>query len=125
LIIVHLQKIEVDCCPACRGFWLDAGELEQLLTRTGAHADEAFLTALDMGDRAATPTTLLCPRCDQPMTEMRYADLMLDRCAQGHGLWFDRDELPRLLGRLPPDAGAARTIACLNELFVKPASGGN
>ncbi|HEY8748362.1 MAG TPA: zf-TFIIB domain-containing protein [Tepidisphaeraceae bacterium] len=27
--------IEIDLCPACRGVWLDKGELEQVLERSG------------------------------------------------------------------------------------------
>lgn len=33
LAITDRQGIEVDYCPACRGIWLDRGELDKLLDR--------------------------------------------------------------------------------------------
>jgi Zn-finger nucleic acid-binding protein len=33
LVITDRQGIEVDYCPACRGIWLDRGELDKLLER--------------------------------------------------------------------------------------------
>lgn len=31
LIIIERNGIEIDYCPACRGVWLDRGELEKLM----------------------------------------------------------------------------------------------
>jgi Zn-finger nucleic acid-binding protein len=36
LAITDRQGIEVDYCPACRGIWLDRGELDKLLDRADA-----------------------------------------------------------------------------------------
>jgi Zn-finger nucleic acid-binding protein len=33
LVITDRQGIEVDYCPACRGIWLDRGELDKILDR--------------------------------------------------------------------------------------------
>jgi Zn-finger nucleic acid-binding protein len=30
------QGIEIDYCPKCRGVWLDRGELDKLVERSGA-----------------------------------------------------------------------------------------
>ena len=30
------QGVEIDYCPSCRGVWLDRGELDKLIERTGA-----------------------------------------------------------------------------------------
>lgn len=30
------QGIEIDYCPDCRGVWLDSGELEKILERSGS-----------------------------------------------------------------------------------------
>ncbi len=30
----------IDVCPACRGVWLDGGELEKILKATRAHEEE-------------------------------------------------------------------------------------
>ncbi len=33
LVMADRQGIEIDYCPACRGIWLDRGELDRLLER--------------------------------------------------------------------------------------------
>lgn len=36
LVMTDRQGVEIDYCPACRGIWLDRGELDKLLERAGA-----------------------------------------------------------------------------------------
>jgi Zn-finger nucleic acid-binding protein len=35
------QGIEIDYCPQCRGIWLDRGELDKIIERSGAEAPQA------------------------------------------------------------------------------------
>lgn len=35
LLMTERQGIEIDYCPHCRGIWLDRGELDKLLERSG------------------------------------------------------------------------------------------
>ena len=34
------QGVEIDYCPSCRGVWLDRGELDKIIERSGAVYDE-------------------------------------------------------------------------------------
>lgn len=36
LVMTDRQGVEIDYCPACRGIWLDRGELDKLLERAAA-----------------------------------------------------------------------------------------
>lgn len=36
LVMTDRQGVEIDYCPACRGIWLDRGELDKLLDRAAA-----------------------------------------------------------------------------------------
>jgi Zn-finger nucleic acid-binding protein len=36
LIMSDRQGVEIDYCPACRGIWLDRGELDKLLDRAAS-----------------------------------------------------------------------------------------
>lgn len=36
LKIAERQGIEIDYCPQCRGVWLDRGELDKIIERSGA-----------------------------------------------------------------------------------------
>ena len=46
LLISERQGIEIDYCPACRGVWLDRGELDKIIERStsesrhGHHDDD-------------------------------------------------------------------------------------
>ncbi len=37
LVMSDRQGVEIDYCPACRGIWLDRGELDKLLERAAAN----------------------------------------------------------------------------------------
>ena len=44
--------VEIDCCPACRGVWLDRGELDKLIelsTTADSHASD-FAVRRRLGD---------------------------------------------------------------------------
>jgi len=40
-----------------------------------------------------------CPRCAEDLREVRFEDIVIDRCAKCCGVWFDFAELERILGR--------------------------
>lgn len=50
LIMTERSGIEIDYCPKCRGVWLDRGELDKIIERTGVN----------------TPSTALQPAYQQP-----------------------------------------------------------
>lgn len=37
LVIADRSGVEIDYCPQCRGVWLDRGELDKIIERSGAH----------------------------------------------------------------------------------------
>ena len=45
LVMAERQGVEIDYCPACRGIWLDRGELDKLLDRAAAAAPVAAAPA--------------------------------------------------------------------------------
>jgi Zn-finger nucleic acid-binding protein len=94
--------LETQACLACGGLWLDRTVFEQL----GASRERqgAVLGALPA---PAIPPVVMpgqvnyrpCPACGQRMNRVNYArqsGVVLDIC-RAHGLWFDRDELRRVL----------------------------
>jgi Zn-finger nucleic acid-binding protein len=98
----RIGDLEAQTCQACGGLWLDRSVFEQL----GASRERqgAILGALPAP--TAPPMMALgqvqyrpCPTCRQRMNRVNYArqsGVVLDVC-KAHGLWFDQDELRRLL----------------------------
>ena len=39
LVLADRQGIEIDYCPQCRGVWLDRGELDKIIARSGAEPE--------------------------------------------------------------------------------------
>jgi Zn-finger nucleic acid-binding protein len=38
LVMSERQGVEIDCCPQCRGVWLDRGELDKIIERSAQEA---------------------------------------------------------------------------------------
>ena len=87
--------MEVDCCPNCRGMWLDFDELDRL-------EDIAFDQDGYKGSllHRETETRFQCPHCEAYLQEFQYRlyDLKLDYCGNGHGFWLDAGEDERVIG---------------------------
>lgn len=41
LVMTDRSGVEIDYCPQCRGVWLDRGELDKIIERSGAPAASA------------------------------------------------------------------------------------
>lgn len=51
LLMSERQGIEIDYCPQCRGIWLDRGELDKIIERSG----NTQATSAHEGQRQAQP----------------------------------------------------------------------
>ncbi|TDI34332.1 MAG: hypothetical protein E2P00_06115 [Acidobacteria bacterium] len=120
------EAVEIDRCPHCFGVWLDAGELETILGTTGMATGplSAALAVAPDGIRSRRR----CPRCPRRLREIRLAttpEIVLDRCRQGHGLWFDQGEVAQLV-RCFSVGEEGRIASFLGDLFhdgAEPAPG--
>ena len=37
LVMSERQGVEIDCCPSCRGVWLDRGELDKIIEKSATY----------------------------------------------------------------------------------------
>ena len=89
-------------CTSCGGLWLDEVVFEEL-TRTRDRSSFAYLFTRDEPSPQERPPEkvryLPCPVCGELMNRRNFASrsgVILDWC-RGHGLWFDANELERVL----------------------------
>lgn len=45
LVMSERQGVEIDYCPQCRGVWLDRGELDKIIERSGREAPASHAAA--------------------------------------------------------------------------------
>ena len=110
-------------CERCLGLWVDVpafekicADREQQAAVLGAASPEPTKPVQDIDKVRYVP----CPECKQLMNRINFArcsGVVVDVC-KGHGTWFDRDELSRIVefirgGGL--DAARAREKAALEE----------
>jgi Zn-finger nucleic acid-binding protein len=89
-------------CQQCLGLWVDLASFEKIC------ADREQQSAV-LGTASHAPTSavretskvkyLPCPQCSQLMNRINFAHcsgVIVDVC-KGHGTWFDRDELSRIV----------------------------
>lgn len=67
--MTHREGIEIDYCPACRGVWLDRGELDKLIERSAAPT-ESTTAPRNQSYAPSQPR----PRYDDDDHEHRYRD---------------------------------------------------
>ena len=99
MIVVEYKKIELDICIACRGVWFDADELGLLLGSLDLAVDEIGRPV--PSDRKETARK--CPYCRGKMDKVLMGPdegVIIDKCARGHGLWFDGGELETVVAGL-------------------------
>jgi Zn-finger nucleic acid-binding protein len=98
MIILEHEQVEIDYCPGCCGVWLDSSELELLLDEP-IHAKQLHASFAKNPKPSGKPRK--CPICKKKMVEVRVGisepPLLIDQCARHHGLWFDKDELEKVL----------------------------
>ena len=98
LIVVERNNVELDYCIACKGFWFDEGELQLLIKQFNLNFDVSLMAKPQKGVAAEKPYK--CPRCDKDMEKVFMGYTLLDRCVDGHGIWFNAGELGFLTGML-------------------------
>jgi Zn-finger nucleic acid-binding protein len=114
MIILELNEVEIDYCPSCSGIWLDAGELEILFEN---QAEREKIISSFLVDMENTEKQLKCPICRRKMDKIfvgEKKELLIDKCPNDDGLWFDRGELKAVLKMGDKDNKVAEL---LNEIF--------
>jgi Zn-finger nucleic acid-binding protein len=115
MVVFELEGVQVDRCLSCGGTWLDAGELEELAVLAGGTPGRmAELLEQGGGEKRGDRR---CVRCPGKLRAVAFEGVEIDRCAQGHGLWFDRDEIGRLMSKFT-DGEEGRVARFLSDLFA-------
>jgi Zn-finger nucleic acid-binding protein len=81
-------------CGQCGGVWLSEASLRQRLE--GVVVDNTRVPDPDSFEKT-NEKKYECPQCQTPLDVIRFGEIVLERCANAHGMWFDADELQAVL----------------------------
>lgn len=112
LIVIERNKIELDWCPGCRGFWFDADEWRLLGVK-----DEKYNPFVYESVRVKDERGRKCPICGKIMEKIKVGDTILDRCPHLHGVWFDKGELGSFVSYSNSETTSTKTVKFLGEVF--------
>ena len=97
MIVLEFNSVEIDYCNQCFGVWLDSGELALLLDNQRKYQQlaDSFVCKKNINE-----VRRKCPICLKRMDKVvcgQSQNIVIDKCRDGHGLWFDKQELYDLL----------------------------
>ena len=98
---VDYEGVEVDMCDTCWGFWLDTGELEDVLEKrnlTFSKEEKKAVLRLKPASAKGPTAPAPCPKCETIMKRVHYdagVHLVIDRC-DDHGVWLDTGEIKKV-----------------------------
>ena len=100
-VIVEYNQVEIDYCAECEGAWFDVGELELLLEMLHDEGPSQFLDDMLRSTEArSAEKSRKCPICNHNMKKVDpdpAAELIIDVCDRGDGLWLDGGEVHHLI----------------------------
>jgi hypothetical protein len=114
MIVLELNEVEIDHCTSCNGIWLDAGELELLIEY---EQERELLLSSFKKDSENREKPYKCPICNKRMDKVFVGennDVLIDKCTDNDGLWFDKGELKQVIQLASKDN---KVVELLNNLF--------
>ncbi len=124
MIVLELEQVEIDYCISCEGIWLDSGELELLLEEASGK-DELFSSFITQ--QTSNEKIIRCPICFKKMEKIIVGEenkVLLDRCKNQHGIWFNKGELYEV-AKLSSLDEKSKVLTFLKEIFKHKLSGGS
>jgi len=121
MIVVERSEVELDYCMFCEGFWFDWGEWNILCKKL---ISQNFLD--EPSDLYNIPPTVSgekprrCPVCGKKMEKFTLFDILLDRCPNKCGVWFDKNEFSACVNAMNTSAKEKNEeINFLGEVFSR------
>ena len=96
---VSLRDSEVLECEKCMGLWVDPSTFERICADREQQSAVLGKASMQQPDLTAKVNYIPCPVCAQLMNRINFArcsGVIVDLCKK-HGIWFDRDELSRIV----------------------------
>ncbi len=97
LLTLEEHGLKLDICPSCKGIWFDAWEWEDLAKITNIDKENFNELVSSNNNIALDEQYKQCPTCNKRMEKIKAYGLNIDRCNVDGGIWFDGNELLKVL----------------------------
>ena len=113
MVILELNQVEIDFCSACKGIWLDRGELDLIFSSSEKKEIAKLFSVKNNLDEIKRR----CPVCKKKMNKVEFENtgIIIDKCTDEHGIWFDSGELKSILKSAEKEN--SKIINMLKEMF--------
>ena len=119
------EGVDIERCTACKGFWLPGYRLADVIeirektfnieeVAKFRELHEAHASMVHQADKEIN-----CPECNQVMTQNHYnyaAEVLIDRCPAGHGVWLDPGEIEHIQMAVEEEEGELQAIVADKQL---------
>jgi Zn-finger nucleic acid-binding protein len=128
LVEDEYEGVKVERCPACRGFWIPGTRLADIIEkREKTFSLEEIETYRQIHESRRglfneADSETVCPQCGEVMQQNRYnyaQEVLIDRCAQGHGVWLDQGEVEHIQMAVEEEEDELRRVAKEKGLRVE------
>lgn len=119
MIVLELDRVEIDHCVSCKGIWLDRGEIELILEDA---SEKTSVMSSFLIDRDSKEKVRRCPICSkkmEPVVPGTGEKLRIDRCPKNDGFWFDVGELEQIIEKWGDFGGNPKVLDLLKDMFGK------
>jgi len=118
MIVVERSDIALDYCIDCNGFWFDDEEWNLLCKKLYLTQEEHIGDIYSIPNLTIKEEARYCPICNSKMEKFMAYNVVLDRCPNRHGIWFDKNEVSQFINS--SNTGSKRTpVNFLGEIFFK------
>ncbi len=117
LIAVEKNNIEVEYCIKCKGIFLDADEWYLIKNELKLPFLVDDLMNINPCKDNCNEKPKVCPKCNQVMEKVKMGNLVLDRCPNRHGVWFEAGELSEYLNKNAKEKN--ETVSFLGEILYR------
>jgi Zn-finger nucleic acid-binding protein len=97
---LNLAHIQLHDCEQCCGIWVDTATFQKICAdREEQAAILGSPTPVTHEENLRSRAYIPCPKCGQIMTPTQFSrrsGVIIDIC-RAHGVWFDREELRRII----------------------------
>lgn len=93
LEILNVKGLNITYCKECKGMWIKYSTLKKMGEMLDLKTD--IINPIEMETINVKEEARKCPECSKMMEKVYFNGIIVDKCSQCNGIWFDNGELSK------------------------------